>query len=139
MSLDALALQMTEMQLKYTKELSAVLSTEAAIGQDRLLIYLYKEKDHILVGDLCSVLEMSTGRVANILKQLEKKGYITRIQQKEDKRKYEVCLTDSGKTYSASLYEHTVAAHRNVIEQLGEEDAKKLLDIFEKVLKLQTV
>ena len=104
MSLDVLALEFTDMQLKYSKEISAFLDRTSAFGQDRILIYLYKENDHILVGDLTNELQMSTGRIANILKELERKGYILRIQQREDKRKYEVCLTKSGENYSRELY-----------------------------------
>ena len=57
MSLDVLALEFTDMQLKYSKEISAFLDKASAVGQDRILIYLYKENDHILVGDLIDVVE----------------------------------------------------------------------------------
>ena len=135
MSLDVLALEFTDMQLKYSKEISAFLDKASAVGQDRILIYLYKENGHILVGDLTNELQMSTGRIANILKELERKGYILRIQQREDKRKYEVCLTKSGKNYSRELYADMVANHRALMEQLGETDGEQLLKLSEKVLQ----
>ena len=137
MSLDVLALELTDMQLKYSKEISAFLDRASAFGQDRILIYLYKENDHILVGDLTNELQMSTGRIANILKELERKGYILRIQQREDKRKYEVCLTKSGKNYSRELYADMVANHRALMEQLGETDGEQLLKLSEKVLRFR--
>lgn len=137
MSLDVLALEFTDMQLKYSKEISAFLDRASAFGQDRILIYLYKENDHILVGDLTNQLQMSTGRIANILKELERKGYILRIQQREDKRKYEVCLTKSGKNYSRELYADMVANHRALMEQLGETDGEQLLKLSEKVLRFR--
>ena len=137
MSLDVLALEFTDMQLKYSKEISAFLDGASAFGQDRILIYLYKENDHILVGDLTNELQMSTGRIANILKELERKGYILRIQQREDKRKYEVCLTKSGKNYSRELYADMVANHRALMEQLGETDGEQLLKLSEKVLQFR--
>lgn len=137
MSLDVLALEFTEMQLTYTKEISAFLEKASAVGQDRILIYLYKKNDHILVGDLTNELQMSTGRIANILKELEKKGYILRIQQRDDKRKYEVCLTNSGKTHSQELYADMVASHKALIEQLGEVDGEQLLRLSKKVLQFE--
>ncbi len=137
MSLDVLALEFTDMQLKYSKEISAFLDRASAFGQDRILIYLYKENDHILVGDLTNELQMSTGRIANILKELERKGYILRIQQREDKRKYEVCLTKSGKNYSRELYADMVANHRALMEQLGETDGEQFLKLSEKVLRFR--
>lgn len=137
MSLDVLALEFTDMQLKYSKEISAFLDRASAFGQDRILIYLYKENDHILVGDLTNELQMSTGRIANILKELERKGYILRIQQREDKRKYEVCLTKSGKNYSRELYADMVANHRALMEQLGETDGERFLKLSEKVLRFR--
>lgn len=135
MSLDVLALEFTDMQLKYSKEISAFLDKASAVGQDRILIYLYKENDHILVGDLTNELQMSTGRIANILKELERKGYILRIQQREDKRKYEVCLTKSGKNYSRELYADMIASHKALMEQLGEADGEQFLRLSEKVLQ----
>ena len=137
MSLDVLALEFTDMQLKYSKEISAFLDRASAFGQDRILIYLYKENDHILVGDLTNELQMSTGRIANILKELERKGYILRIQQREDKRKYEVCLTKSGENYGRELYADMVANHRALMEQLGETDGEQLLKLSEKVLRFR--
>lgn len=137
MSLDVLALEFTDMQLKYSKEISAFLDRASAFGQDRILIYLYKENDHILVGDLTNELQMSTGRIANILKELERKGYILRIQQREDKRKYEVCLTKSGENYSRELYADMVANHIALMEQLGETDGEQLLKLSEKVLRFR--
>ena len=137
MSLDVLALEITDMQLKYSKEISAFLDRASAFGQDRILIYLYKENDHILVGDLTNELQMSTGRIANILKELERKGYILRIQQREDKRKYEVCLTKSGENYCRELYADMVANHRALMEQLGETDGEQLLKLSEKVLRFR--
>ena len=137
MSLDVLALEFTDMQLKYSKEISAFLDRASAFGQDRILIYLYKENDHILVGDLTNELQMSTGRIANILKELERKGYILRIQQREDKRKYEVCLTKRGENYSRELYADMVANHRALMEQLGETDGEQLLKLSEKVLRFR--
>ena len=92
MSLDVLALEFTDMQLKYSKEISAFLDRASAFGQDRILIYLYKENDHILVGDLTNELQMSTGRIANILKELERKGYILRIQQGKIKESMKFAL-----------------------------------------------
>ena len=137
MSLDVLALEFTDMQLKYSKEISAFLDRASAFGQDRILIYLYKENDHILVGDLTNELQMSTGRIANILKELERNGYILRIQQREDKRKYEVCLTKSGENYSRELYADMVSNHRALMEQLGETDGEQLLKLSEKVLRFR--
>ena len=126
MSLDVLALEFTDMQLKYSKEISAFLDRASAFGHD-----------HILVGDLTNELQMSTGRIANILKELERKGYILRIQQREDKRKYEVCLTKSGENYSRELYADMVANHRALMEQLGETDGEQLLKLSEKVLRFR--
>ena len=135
MSLDVLALEFTDMQLKYTKEISAFLDKASAVGQDRILIYLYKENDHILVGDLTNKLQLNGVRIANISKDLERKGYIVRIQQREDKRKYEVCLTKSGENYSRELYADMVANHRALMERLGEADGEQLLRLSEKVLQ----
>ena len=70
MSLDVLALEFTDMQLKYSKEISAFLDKASAFGQDRILVYLYKVNDPILVRALTIQMHFSTGRIANISKEM---------------------------------------------------------------------
>ena len=50
MSLDVLALEFTDMQLKYSKEISAFLDKASAFGQDRILVYLYKENSFAIAS-----------------------------------------------------------------------------------------
>ena len=134
--LEHMTVMVTEMQYKYTKDIFMLINQAASMGEERVLTYLYKEQDNVLPGQLTEELQLSTGRIANILKRLEEKGYIERQRRDKDKRRVEVSLTEKGKAFAAEKYQENLQSHRMLLERLGEEDAKELLRIFEKVFQI---
>ena len=104
-------------------------------GEGRLLIYLLKDKTDVLVGVLTRDLKLSTGRAANLLRQLEAKHYIRRTQCSDDRRKYTVSLTEEGRRKAERVYQEMEDYHRKLLVRLGEEDACHLVRILEKTMK----
>lgn len=49
------------------------------------------------ISELSERLNITKGAVSQYLKKLEKKGFIERVQESEDKRQYSVRLTEKGK------------------------------------------
>lgn len=105
-------------------------------GEGRLLIYLLQDKSDVLVGEMTRDLNLSTGRTANLLRQLEAKAYIRRIQCSDDRRKYTVSLTEEGRKKAESVYRGIRVYDRSLLEKLGEEDAEYLVRILEKSMKI---
>ena len=101
-------------------------------GEGRLLIYLLQDKTNVLIGEMTRDLNLSTGRAANLLRQLETKRYIQRIQCSDDRRKYTVSLTEEGRKKAESIYRGIQVYDRSLLEKLGEEDAGSLVRILEK-------
>ena len=64
------------------------------------LKYLYKKGDSATAGELATALEVSTARIALLLKKLEAKNYITRMKDQNDGRIVVVNLTLEGKVYT---------------------------------------
>lgn len=98
-------------------------------GEMGTLLYLVVENDHRAAGDIASRIELSTGRMASVLKSLERKGYITKSKAKDDKRKTIVSSTKKGQDF---VYEHSELVYnhiRNLLRFLGEEDAKHFVRI----------
>ena len=134
--LERMVAKMTEMQYEYAKELFSLINQATSMGEERVLTYLYNVQDNALPGQLTEELQLSTGRIANILKQLEKKEYIERQRGDQDKRSVIVSLTEKGRQFAAQKYQENVQSHRMMIELLGEEDTKEFLRIFEKVFEI---
>ena len=134
--LEYLTAQMTQMQYEYAKEIFMLINQATSMGEERVLTYLYSVQDHVLPGQLTEELQLSTGRIANILKQLEAKGFIERDRRDRDKRRVEVSLTDKGKQFAAEKYQENEQSHRMLIQMLGAEETKEFLRISEKIFQI---
>lgn len=68
-------------------------------GEMRVLSYIcyeFSEQRETIPGEISSSLEMTGGRIAGILRSLEKKGYIIRRTDETDRRKSIIIPTASG-------------------------------------------
>ncbi len=113
---------------------------ELAQGEMGILCSLFLKREQGLMsltsGQLSSLLKVSTGRVAIALKALEKKGYIERHIDTEDRRKINVNLTEQGLIFAKKEYEKVMDTIKKVFEELGEDDAKEFLRLIKKVKQI---
>ena len=96
----------------------------AARGEDGVLLWLYYSGKDMFSGDIVRKLGLTSGRVANILKALEKKGYIIRKSDGTDARRVIVSLTPRGREYIRGVRTKNIDRRANFLEKLGEEDAE---------------
>ena len=136
MTINELADKMIQMRFFAPEELVSFPGRILNRGEERVLLFLYKQNSHIIVGDLTDAFGLSTGRMANILRQLEEKKLISRTQQKDDKRKFEVALTKKGIKHSEALFQDLQEQHRIFLKQMGKKDAEELLRLLEKAVKI---
>ena len=106
---------------------------EIAKGELAVLIYLIDEKDGASAIEISQRFQINTSRVAAILKTLYKKGYIERKSDPKDKRKIQVYITDKGKQYGQQRREDILNHIDQMLEMLGEEDAKEHLRIMKRI------
>ena len=106
---------------------------EIAKGELAVLIYLIDEKDGASAIEISQRFQINTSRVAAILKTLSKKGYIERKSDPQDKRKIQVYITDKGKQYGQQRREDILDHIDQMLEMLGEEDAKEHLRIMKRI------
>lgn len=99
-------------------------------GEGKIIIYLSNNPDGVNSGKLAEILNVGTGRIGNALKNLEKKGYITRELSKDDKRKVIVKLTEEG--FSLADEKNRVFRERinKMIDFMGDDDALEYLRLF---------
>lgn len=84
--------------------------------------------------DIESEFAISRSTVTNILKLMEKKGYITRTSVESDARLKKISLTDKGKQTGAIL-QKAVDENEKVFDKLLDEDEKKSFLLLIKKLR----
>ena len=90
-------------------------------------------------GEFAERLDLSPGRVANVLKALEKKGLIERKKDPSDGRRTMVTLTQKGREYICQTYTQAIDVYHNLIEEIGEHDTREFLRITKKLLEASRV
>jgi len=96
---------------------------ELSKGEMGTMLYLVVENNHAVAGDISKRIRLTSGRMASVLKSLEKKGLITKKQCEKDKRQTIVSATKKGEALVAKhrqiVFDHVL----NMLRFLGEEDA----------------
>ena len=101
----------------------------------RFLLWL-STHEGVSAVDLMDHFGLSAGRVSNLLKALEKKGYIKREQIEMDRRKVTITLTKDGRKMAEELNESLHHVFASFFELLGEEEAEKFLAFEKRILNM---
>lgn len=105
-------------------------------GEIGLLTYLAFDNNYMLAGDLSQTLGLTSGRIASALKSLEGKGFITRVNDPNDKRKVIVSITKEGKTFAENGKQKAILETAGLLEYLGEKDAQELVRLVKKIINM---
>lgn len=103
-------------------------------GEMRVLTFIYQEKRVILPGEIASALDMTGGRVAGILRSLEKKDYIIRKTDETDRRRVLVSITESGAKCVSDGARTLKNALTELIEILGADETDTFIKSMEKYI-----
>lgn len=100
-------------------------------GELALLSYLSKYHS-VTPGELIDILHVGSGRVANALSNLERKQYIERKKDENDKRKTIVTITEKGSSIIKEKKREFRERAYIIYDILGSEDVESLLRIMKK-------
>lgn len=89
-------------------------------GEDGVLLWLEHCRE-AYARDIIEHFGLTAGRVANITRRLEERGYIHRESDAKDQRRARITLTSEGHERAAVIYGEMDRCHRAFVEQLGEE------------------
>ena len=135
-----LANELCAMHTEYAGTMNRLLEAYVSRGEDGVLVWMADKGGCVYATEIGTCLDLSAGRVANIIKQLEQKGYVIRKRDEEDLRRIEIQLTDEGRSTAAQIREASLLRHQQILERLGEQDAGELVCIARRVLQtLQTM
>lgn len=103
-------------------------------GKGRVLWLLLKNEGVMLAGEIGDATGNTSGRVANLLRQLEEEGLIRRNQGQVDKRQTLVSLTELGRERAIQVKRDNIQRESQVLKKLGKEEAQELIRLFERYL-----
>ncbi|MBQ9155339.1 MAG: MarR family transcriptional regulator [Eubacterium sp.] len=130
--------EICQVHIRYAGIMNRMQSLLLSKGEDSLLIWLDTREDKVTSRDIADHFQLTTGRVANILKSAENKGYILRTQNTEDLRRVYVELTSEGRDRARKIYRQMVKEHSALLELLGEQRALGMIETMEDVFRLVT-
>lgn len=128
-TLSALAL------LYKTKALKNVLSILS--GETFILAHLNDLGGKSTPSALAQNCDFTPSRLSAIIKALEAKNFINRIENENDKRSILVQITDTGKVFIENKVEKISSHTMFVIQSLGEEDSQHFVRIINKILEAE--
>ena len=102
-------------------------------GEMKVLSYIHYTAGggEIATGDIVSALDMTGGRVAGILRSLEKKGFISRRTDENDRRRIMVSPTPAGSDYVENGRELLRSRLSAIINAMGSESADNFIRSME--------
>lgn len=86
--------------------------------------------------EISEAMKSTKGRISAILNSLEKKGFIGREIDKDNRRNIIVTISDSGRDYVMKELRECYRIVAHVFEELGEKDSKKFVELTERVFHL---
>lgn len=102
-------------------------------GENFVLFFIHKHEGNVIPSDLSNEMGITSARIAATLNSLEGKGFITRRIDIEDRRRILVDLTDAGREQVQNQYQMIMKAITNMLQFIGEDDAKEFLRILKKL------
>ena len=102
-------------------------------GEMKVLSYIHYTAGggEIATGDIVSALDMTGGRVAGILRSLEKKGFVSRRTDENDRRRIMVSSTPAGSDYVKNGRELIRSRLSAIIYAIGSESAENFIRSME--------
>lgn len=114
------------------REINELLGDEVSSNEFFILVSL-DMKSNQRISDFAHALKVSTSHVTVITDQLVKKGYITRMKSKSDRRVVELALTDEGRQLVQSLIKKRTEYLKQKFEKLSLDEVKTCIAIFQKI------
>ncbi|MGN1398035.1 MarR family winged helix-turn-helix transcriptional regulator [Streptococcus caballi] len=104
--------------------------------QGRVVMYLRDNSDkEIYIKDIEKRLKISKSVASNLIKRMEKNGFIQVVPSKEDKRYKQVVLTELGKTKTQNIQDFHDEMHKQILAGVNREDLEASFRVFARISK----
>lgn len=103
-------------------------------GQYQFLVYLYM-KDGITHDELTEKIGVDKAATTRAIVKLEEYGYIKKIQDSKDKRKYYIFLTDYAKSNRENIINVSKKWENEIVGELTDKELEQFYYLFRKITK----
>ena len=94
---------------------------------------MQEARREVISGDLARELNVSTARIAALLRKMEKSRLIIRYRSAVDARQTVVEMTEEGNLYVNTMKEQMLQKMELLIEKVGKEDIEEFIRISHKI------
>jgi len=133
MDYEALAMQFMECMHTIRRAGPQKPIEESLRGEAFVIKFLSHHGGSVLPSEISNIMGISTARIAATLNSLEKKGWITRRIDTDDRRRILVDLTSEGKAQAEEQHRHMMKNTIKLLSMLGEEDAIEYVRLSRKL------
>lgn len=100
------------------------------------VLYLRENEDkEVFIKDIERKLKISKSVTSNLIKRMEKNGYIKVVPSEVDKRYKRVVLTELGKAKSKDIDAFHEAIHKQILKGISREELELSMSVFDRILK----
>ncbi len=105
-------------------------------GEFGALRFLARHEGGVTSSAISRAMRIGPGGVANLLKALEKKGYVVKAQSREDRRANCVSITEAGRKRLEERSSWIRTATMDYLRQIGLDDARAFNDMLGRFLSI---
>ena len=102
-------------------------------GENMLMSILNSLGGQGTVAEINQYFDFTPARLSAIVKTLEAKGLVQKVQNKKDRRSFTIVLTSEGVMHYMRYRERAIANAMFLVEYLGEEDVAEFLRIVKNI------
>jgi len=104
------------------------------LAKDPSLPYLIRESHEkpIMANELADSLGVTRANVTTLVKALIQKNLVVQIEDKEDRRKKRLMLTDSGKSLIKDIQPERLSSNENMLKGFSQEEKEQFLKYIQK-------
>lgn len=95
---------------------------------------LFQHKNCISIKKLAELMDLTPGRITHILTSLEKKNYVRRQIDVEDRRGINVCLTKDALPFINEINEDHIKLHSEILEFAPEDKRDMIIDAMQELV-----
>lgn len=105
-------------------------------GEFGVLMFLSTQDQGVTSGMIQDAMRIGAGGVANLLKSMERKGLISKRQDRADRRANCILMTEEGRRAFQERYAQVKRSALMYMEKIGVEESAAFNDTLEKILEI---
>lgn len=108
--------------------------TDLAVNEIRLLLFLHQNKELDIASEIVENLMISKSHVSYTVEKLKNKGFIIKVQDEKDKKKFHLKLTEKADNILKIIKSEQNKLNDISFKDITENEKKQFIQTFNKIL-----